>query len=155
MLVVQLLMVVQRMPYRHYPPLCVQSLLLCGIAATIALVHNATDVYFVVGPDAAGKVVSLPLFLKGWSAESMSNQEIEPLLKSPTAMVLCGGVYPAGISRCAASCGQGGAGQQHLRHRRDAGVDGVLFDVQPPQRHHPGAGPAYRRRTACCWQPCR
>ena len=49
MLVIQLLMVVQRMLLTNIRLFALQSLMLAAIAALIAFFHNATHVYWVVG----------------------------------------------------------------------------------------------------------
>lgn len=89
-LVVQMMMVIQRTLTGNIHLFAIQSLLLCGVAGTIAWVHNATHVYFVVGLMFAGKVVALPLFLKSLVRRIKVNQELKPMVKTPAAMLLCG-----------------------------------------------------------------
>jgi hydrogenase-4 component E len=91
MLVAQLMMVTQRTLIGNVHLFAIQSLLLCGVAATMAWLHDATDVYFVVAIMFAGKVVALPWFFKRLVGRIKVNQELKPMLNSPTAMLLCGG----------------------------------------------------------------
>ena len=92
MLVVQLLMVVQRMLLTNIRLFALQSLLLAGIASIIAYVHNATHVYVVAVLTIIGKVVFLPWLLNRQVRRIGITQEIEPLLNAPTSMLLCGGL---------------------------------------------------------------
>jgi hydrogenase-4 component E len=92
MLVVQLLMVVQRMLLANIRLFALQSLLLAGIASIIAYVHNATHVYVVAVLTIIGKVVFLPWLLDRQVRRIGITQEIEPLLSAPTSMLLCGGL---------------------------------------------------------------
>ena len=63
MLVVQLLMVVQRMLLTNIRLFALQSLMLTGIAGIIAYFHSATDVYLVAVLTLLGKVLFLPWLL--------------------------------------------------------------------------------------------
>jgi len=63
MLVVQLLLVVQRMLLTNIRLFALQSLLLAGIAAIIAFFHNAAHVYVVAVLTVVGKVLFLPWLL--------------------------------------------------------------------------------------------
>ena len=61
MLVIQLLMVVQRMLLTSIRLFALQSLMLAGIAAIVAFFHdNAIHVYWVAGLTLIGKVFFLP-----------------------------------------------------------------------------------------------
>jgi hydrogenase-4 component E len=90
MLVLQLLMVVQRMLLTTIRLFALQSLLLAGIAAIIAYFHSANHVYWVAGLTIVGKVVFLPWLLHRLVQRIQIHQEIEPLLNSTASMVLCG-----------------------------------------------------------------
>ncbi|MCX6906259.1 MAG: hydrogenase [Verrucomicrobia bacterium] len=92
MLVVQLLMVVQRMLLTNIRLFALQSLMLAAIAAIIAYFHHATHVYWVAGLTIAGKVLFLPWLLNRLVRRIQIHQEIEPLLNSTAAMLLCGGL---------------------------------------------------------------
>ena len=91
MLVIQLLMVVQRMLLTNIRLFALQSLMLAAIAALIAFSHNATHVYWVVGLTLVGKVFFLPWLLNRQVRRVQIEQEIAPLLNPPASMLLCGG----------------------------------------------------------------
>ncbi|HZR21189.1 MAG TPA: hydrogenase [Verrucomicrobiae bacterium] len=90
MLVIQLLMVVQRMLLTSIRLFALQSLMLTAIATIIAYFNHAIDVYLVAVLTLAGKVVFLPWLLNRLVRRIQIDQEIEPLLNSPASMVLCG-----------------------------------------------------------------
>lgn len=90
MLVIQLLMVVQRMLLTSIRLFAIQSLMLALIAAIIAFFHGATEVYLVAGLTLAGKVFFLPWLLNRLVRRIDIHQEIEPLLNSAASMALCG-----------------------------------------------------------------
>ncbi len=91
MLVVQLLMVTQRVVVANIHLFALQSLLLCGIAGTIAWFHHAPHVFLMAGLTFAGKVVVLPWFLKRLVRQIGINDEMHPWIKPPLALLLCGG----------------------------------------------------------------
>jgi len=90
MLVIQLLMVVQRMLLTNIRLFALQSLMLSGIAAIVAFFHNAPEVYLVALLTLVGKVFFLPRLLNRLVRRIQIDQEIEPLLNSTASMVLCG-----------------------------------------------------------------
>ena len=90
MLVIQLLMVVQRMLLTSIRLFALQSLMLTAIALIIAYFHNASHVYWVAGLTFIGKVIFLPRLLTRLVRRIQIEQEIEPLLNSTASMVLCG-----------------------------------------------------------------
>ncbi len=90
MLVLQLLMVVQRMLLTSIRLFALQSLLLAVIASIIAYFHNATHVYWVAGLTIVGKVLFLPWLLNRLVHKIQIHQEIEPLLNWTASMLLCG-----------------------------------------------------------------
>jgi hydrogenase-4 component E len=90
MLVIQLLMVVQKMLLTTIRLFALQSLLLAAIAAIIAYFDNAVHVYVVAGLTVAGKVFFLPWLLNRLVRRIQIDQEIEPLLNSTSSMLLCG-----------------------------------------------------------------
>lgn len=92
MLVVQLLMIAQRMLLTNIRLFAIQSLLLAGIAAVVAYYHNASHVYVVAVLTLVGKVIFLPWLLNRLVQRIQIHQEIEPLLNAPTSMLLCGGL---------------------------------------------------------------
>lgn len=96
MLVLQLLMVVQRMLLTTIRLFALQSLLLAAIATIIAFSHNAGHVYWVAGLTLVGKVFYLPWLLNRLVRRIQIHQEIEPLLNSTSSMLLCGGLTVLG-----------------------------------------------------------
>jgi hydrogenase-4 component E len=92
MLVMQLLIVVQRMLLTNIRLFALQSLFLAGIAAVVAYYHRASHVYVVAVLTLVGKVVFLPWLLAGQVRRIRIIQEIDPLLNAPTSMLLCGGL---------------------------------------------------------------
>ena len=91
MLVIQLLMVVQRMLLTNIRLFALQSLMLAAIAALIAFSHHATHVYWVAGLTLVGKVLFLPWLLNRQVRRIQIEQEIAPLLNASASMLLCGG----------------------------------------------------------------
>jgi hydrogenase-4 component E len=92
MLVVQLLMVVQRMLLTNIQLFALQSLLLAGIAVVVAAANDAPHVYVVALLTIIGKVAFLPWLLSRQVRRIGIIQEIDPLLNAPTSMLLCGGL---------------------------------------------------------------
>ncbi len=92
MLVIQLLMVVQRMLLTNIRLFALQSLMLAAIAGLVAFFHNATHVYWVVGLTLVGKVFFLPWLLNRQVQRIQINQEIAPLLNATASMLVCGGL---------------------------------------------------------------
>ena len=91
MLVIQLLMVVQRMLPTNIRLFALQSLMLAAIAALVAFFHHAPHVYWVVGLTLVGKVFFLPWLLNRQVRRIQIEQEIAPLLNASASMLLCGG----------------------------------------------------------------
>ena len=92
MLVLQLLMVVQKMLLTNIRLFALQSLMLTVIAAVIAWYYNATHVYIVAVLTLIGKVIFLPWLLNRIVRRIRIVEEIEPLLNAPTSMLICGGL---------------------------------------------------------------
>ena len=92
MLVIQLLMVVQRMLLTNIRLFALQSLMLASIAGIIAYSHHAIHVYWVAGLTLAGKVFFLPWLLNRLVRRIQIHQEIDPLLNPTASMLLCGGL---------------------------------------------------------------
>ncbi len=90
MLVIQLLMVVQRMLLTNIRLFALQSLMLAAIAGLVAFFHGATHVYGVVALTVAGKVFFLPWLLNRQVRRIQIEQEIAPLLNATASMLLCG-----------------------------------------------------------------
>ena len=92
MLVLQVLLVVQRMLLTSIRLFALQSLMLAAIAAVVAYFHNATHVYWVAALTLIGKVLFLPWLLNRLVRKINIVQEIEPLLNAPASMLICGGL---------------------------------------------------------------
>jgi hydrogenase-4 component E len=92
MLVLQLLLVVQRMLLTSIRIFALQSLMLAAIATVVAYYHSATHVYVIALLTIIGKVLMLPRLLNRLVRRINIVQEIEPLLNAPTSMLICGGL---------------------------------------------------------------
>lgn len=92
MLVLQLLLVVQRMLLTNIRLYALQSLMLSAIAAVVAFYYNATHVYIVAVLTLIGKVIFLPWLLTRIVRRIKIVEEIEPLLNAPASMLICGGL---------------------------------------------------------------
>src|SRR5260221_10991865 len=79
MLVIQLLMVVQRMLLTNIRLFALQSLMLATIAGIIAYSHHAIHVYWVAGLTLAGKVFFLPWLLNRLGRRIQIHHEHDPL----------------------------------------------------------------------------
>lgn len=98
MLVVQMLLIAQRMLLTSIRLFAIQSLLLAGIAAVVAYYYNAGHVYVVAALTIIGKVAFLPWLLNRLVHRIQIHQEIEPLLNAPSSMLVCGGLTLLGYS---------------------------------------------------------
>jgi len=92
MLVLQLLLVVQRMLLANIRLFALQSLMLTAIAAVVAWFYNAPHVYLVAVLTLLGKVIFLPWLLNRLVLRINITQEIEPLMNAPASMLTCGAV---------------------------------------------------------------
>jgi len=92
MLVLQLLLVVQRMLLTNIRLFALQSFMLAAIAAIVAYYYSATHVYWVAVLTLIGKVVFLPRLLTRLVRRINIVEEIEPLINAPTSMLICGGL---------------------------------------------------------------
>ena len=90
MLVLQLLLVVQRMLITNIRIFALQSLLLAAIASVVAVAYGAWHVLVIAGLTFAGKVVFLPWLLTRLVRRIKIEQEINPLLNMPASMLICG-----------------------------------------------------------------
>ncbi|MEW6302309.1 MAG: formate hydrogenlyase [Verrucomicrobiota bacterium] len=90
MLVVQLLMVAQRMLLTNIHLFALQSLLLGLAAAAIAFFQDVPHLYFMAMLTIAGKGIALPWFLHRLVRRIGIEQEMHPWINPPTAMILCG-----------------------------------------------------------------
>ena len=92
MLVLQLLLVVQRMLLTSIRIFALQSLMLAAIATVVAYYNSATHVYVIAVLTIIGKVLLLPRLLNRLVRRINIVQEIEPMLNAPTSMLICGGL---------------------------------------------------------------
>jgi hydrogenase-4 component E len=92
MLVLQLLLVAQRMLLVNVRLFALQSLMLAAIAMVVAFYYDAREVYIVAALTVLGKVILLPRLLTRLVRRINIVQEVEPLLNAPTAMLICGGL---------------------------------------------------------------
>ena len=92
MLVLQLLLVAQRMLLVNIRLFALQSLMLAAIAMVVAYYYDAREVYIVAALTVLGKVILLPRLLTRLVRRINIIQEVEPLLNAPTSMLICGGL---------------------------------------------------------------
>jgi len=92
MLVVQLLLIAQRMLLTSIRLFALQSVFLAGIAGVIGYVHHASHVYVVAVLTVVGKVFFLPWLLDRQVRRIRIIQEMEPMLNAPTSLLVCGGL---------------------------------------------------------------
>lgn len=90
MLVLQLLMVVQRMLSTNIRIFALQSLLLAAIAGVVGSAYHAWHVYILVVLTLIGKVLFLPWRLERLVRQTKIEQEIHPFVNMPASMVICG-----------------------------------------------------------------
>jgi hydrogenase-4 component E len=91
MLVVQMLLVVQRMLGTSIRLFALQSLLLAAIAFAVGVLSGSIHLFIVGTVTLALKGFFLPWFLVGLVRRIGIHQEARPLMNSPTAVLLCGG----------------------------------------------------------------
>jgi len=90
MLVLQLLLVAQRMLITNIRLFAVQSLLLAAIAGIVGYCYNAWHVLVIAALTVGGKVFFLPWRLERLVRQIRIEQEIEPWLNMPVSMLICG-----------------------------------------------------------------
>ena len=90
MLVLQLLLVVQRMLITNIRLFALQSLLLAAIAAVVAYAYGAWHVLVVAVLTLIGKVIFLPWLLQRLVRRIKIEQEIHPFVNMPASMLICG-----------------------------------------------------------------
>jgi hypothetical protein len=145
-LVLQIAMVAQRWLVTNIRVFAAQSLLLAGIAATIAYFNNAPHIYFVAALTIVVKVIFLPVLMERLVVKIELRQEIAPLINIPLSVLIAGGLTIVGY--VVAESFYHPRSRHHARHprpqharRRDfAFSDWVLHDAQPAQ----GADAGYR-----------
>ena len=90
MLVVQLLLVVQRMLITNIRLFALQSLLLAVLAAVVAGFYGAWHVFIVAVLTLVGKVLFLPWLLTRLVRRIRIEQEVRPFVNMPASMLICG-----------------------------------------------------------------
>ena len=90
MLVLQLLLVVQRMLITNIRIFALQSLLLAAIAGVVGCVYHASHVYVIAALTIIGKVLFLPWRLERLVRQIKIGQEIRPFVNTPASMLICG-----------------------------------------------------------------
>ena len=90
MLVLQLLLVVQRMLITNIRIFALQSLLLAAIAGVVGCVYHASHVYVIAALTVLGKVLFLPWRLERLVRQIKIGQEIRPFVNTPASMLICG-----------------------------------------------------------------
>ncbi len=90
MLVLQLLLVVQRMLITNIRIFALQSLLLAAIAGVVGCVYHASHVYVIAALTIIGKVLFLPWRLERLVRQIKIGQEIRPFVSTPASMLICG-----------------------------------------------------------------
>lgn len=92
MLVLQLLLLAQRMLVTVIRVFALQSLLLAVIAAVVGYTYDAWHVLLVAVLTLIGKVLFLPWLLERLIRRIRIEQEISPWLNVPASLFLCGGL---------------------------------------------------------------
>src|ERR1035441_9357570 len=95
-LVLQIAMVAQRWLVTNIRVFAAQSLLLAGIAYTIAYFNHAPDIYIAAVLTFVVKAVFLPILLERLVANIGIRQEIEPLINVPVSILISGGLTIVG-----------------------------------------------------------
>ncbi len=95
-LVLQIAMVAQRYLVTNIRVFAAQSLLLAGIANTIAYYNNAPHIYFAAALTLVVKVIFLPVFMERLVARIGIRQEIEPLINIPLSVLISGALTIVG-----------------------------------------------------------
>ncbi len=89
-LVLQITMVAQRWLVTNIRAFAVQSLLLAGIANTVAYFNGATHIYIAAALTLLFKAILLPVMLQRLVTRIDIRREIEPLVNVPVSVVISG-----------------------------------------------------------------
>jgi hydrogenase-4 component E len=92
MLVIQFLLISQRMLITNIRLFAFQSLLLAGIAAVTAYSHRVPELYLVAALTLVGKAIVLQWFMARLARRVGLDRELDPLLNAPSSMLMCGGL---------------------------------------------------------------
>jgi hydrogenase-4 component E len=89
-LVLQITMVAQRWLVTNIHAFAIQSLLLAGIANTIAYFNSAPHIYIAAGLTVLFKAILLPVILRRLVTRIGIRQEIEPYVNVPVSVIVSG-----------------------------------------------------------------
>lgn len=89
-LVLQITMVAQRWLVTNIQAFAIQSLLLAGIANTIAYFNGARHIYIAAGLTLLLKAILLPVILRRLVSRIGIRQEIEPFVNVPVSVLISG-----------------------------------------------------------------
>ena len=89
-LVLQITMVAQRLLLTNIQAFAIQSLLLAGIANTVAYFNGAPHIYIAAGLTLLLKAILLPSILRRLVNRIEIRQEIEPLVNVPLSVIISG-----------------------------------------------------------------
>jgi hydrogenase-4 component E len=89
-LVLQITMVAQRWLVTNIQAFAIQSLLLAGIANTVAYFNGAWHIYIAAGLTLLLKAILLPIILRRLVSRIGIRQEIEPLVNVPVSVLISG-----------------------------------------------------------------
>ncbi len=89
-LVLQITMVAQRWLITNIRAFAIQSLLLAGIANTIAYFNSAPHIYIAAALTLVFKAILLPVILQRLVTRMDIRREIEPFVNVPVSVIVCG-----------------------------------------------------------------
>ncbi|HEU0138725.1 MAG TPA: NADH-quinone oxidoreductase subunit K [Bryobacteraceae bacterium] len=89
-LVLQITMVAQRWLITNIRAFAIQSLLLAGIANTIAYFNSAPHIYIAAALTLLFKAILLPVILQRLVTRMDIRREIEPFVNVPVSVIVCG-----------------------------------------------------------------
>lgn len=117
-LVLQITMVAQRWLITNIRAFAIQSLLLAGIANTIAYYNGATHIYVAAALTLVFKVILLPWILQRLVTRIEIRQEIEPFVNVPVSVIISGllTLIAYVVAEPLQGSGQGGGAAAALGH---------------------------------------
>jgi len=89
-LVLQITMVAQRWLITNIRAFAIQSLLLAGIANTVAYFNSAPHIYIAAALTLVFKAILLPVILQRLVTRMDIRREIEPFVNVPVSVIVCG-----------------------------------------------------------------
>ena len=96
MLVLQFLMVGQKLLKTNIRLFAIQSFFLTGIAGTIAYFHHAPHIYIAAGMTLVLKVIVVPWFLQRMIDRIQIHHEVEPFINTPLSLLIGSGLTLVG-----------------------------------------------------------